>query len=555
MRKSKITYVSFTALAFATQMVYAKTTDDRPNIIVVLVDDMGYSDLGCYGGDVQTPNIDKLAAEGVRFTSFYNCARSCPSRASLLTGLYPHQAGIGRMTFDEKQPGYRGTLSKQAVTIAEVLKQSGYQTGMVGKWHVAETPLRPDQRQWLGHQVSYDTFADPANYPVNRGFTDYYGIIYGVADYFDPFSLVEGNKPVASVPEDYYATDAFSDKAISYVEKYANANAPFFLYLSYTAPHWPLQAHPEDIEKYKDSYTSGWEAVRENRYQRMTEKGLFDPKTAPLSKRQFNDKWEDNPTAAWDARAMAVHAAMVDRIDQGIGRLLAKLKETKQLDNTIILFLSDNGCSPEDCQNYSPGDNDRPDMMRNGEPIIYPKQKKVFPGPENVFASIGSKWANVANTPFRFWKAKMYEGGICTPMIAHWPKGIKDKGSINRSTGHVIDIMATCLEAADAKYPENYDGNTILPLEGKSLLPVLKTGSRSAHDAIYFEHFGEKAVINHDGWKIVQEGGKNKVWELYNLNADRTETKELSTEYPQKVEELSRKYEAWAARAQVLPMP
>ena len=242
-----------------------KKADKRPNIIVVLVDDMGYSDLGCYGGEIQTPNLDHLASEGVRFTRFYNTSRSCPTRASLLTGLYQHQAGIGRMTFDDNLPGYRGTLSRDAVTIAEVLKMAGYRTSMVGKWHIAETPLRKDQRDWLNHQVFYDTFSDLSNYPVNRGFDTCYGTIYGVVDHFDPFSLVEGEVPVKEVPEGFYLTQALSDRAVAEVKEYAEDDRPFFMYLAYTAPHWPLHALPEDIEKYKDTYTSrkwGFSAIR-----------------------------------------------------------------------------------------------------------------------------------------------------------------------------------------------------------------------------------------------------------------------------------------------------
>ena len=245
-------------------LTYAQK-DNRPNIIVILADDLGYSDLGCYGGEIQTPNLDKLAQKGLRFNSFYNTSRSCPTRASLLTGLYQHQAGIGRMTFDEHKPGYRGTLSENAVTIAEVMKEAGYHTGMLGKWHVAETPLKPDQRKWLAHQVYYDEFADKKNYPTERGFEDLYGIIYGVVDYFDPFSLVNGEIPVKSVPEDYYITKALSDSAVVYVNRYAESDKPFFMYLSYTAPHWPLHALPEDIANYEDTYKAVWEAIRNKR--------------------------------------------------------------------------------------------------------------------------------------------------------------------------------------------------------------------------------------------------------------------------------------------------
>jgi arylsulfatase len=534
---------------------YAKG-DSRPNIIVILADDLGYSDMGCYGGEIRTPNLDKLAKNGLRFNRFYNTSRSCPTRASLLTGLYQHQAGIGRMTFDNNLPGYRGELSKNAVTIAEVMKNAGYQTGMVGKWHVSETQLRPDQRQWLAHRVYHDSFARKESYPTHRGFDDFYGTIYGVVDFFDPFSLVNGEEPVNEVPKDYYITQAFSDSAVSYVNRYAKSEKPFFLYLSYTAPHWPLHALPEDIAKYENTYKKGWDSIRNARYERMLDKKIFDGYTNYLSPRQFKKTWNENETQEWDARAMAVHAAMVDKMDRGIGELIATLEKNGQLDNTLILFLSDNGCSNEDCQNYSGGENDRPDMTRSGEPVIYPKKKEVLPGPETTYASIGAVWANVANTPFRFWKAKAYEGGICTPMIAYWPKGIKkNKGKMTEQMGHVMDIMATCIDLAEASYPQTYNGNNIIPLEGKSLVPVFKSGKRTGHDVIGFEHFNEKALITEDLWKIVQPGGKNAKWELYNLKTDRTELNNVADVYPEKLNELIHKYDEWAKRCMVVPGP
>lgn len=533
-----------------------KKSDRRPNIIVILADDLGYSDLGCYGGEIQTPNLDGLAHEGIRFTQFYNTSRSCPTRASLLTGLYQHQAGIGRMTFDNHLPGYRGTLSRNAVTIAEVLKNAGYTTSMIGKWHVAETPLRPDQRAWLDHQVFHEPFSELINYPVNRGFDTHYGIIYGVVDYFDPFSLVEGEVPVKEVPEGYYITQALSDRAEKEIREYADEDKPFFMYLAYTAPHWPLHALPEDIEKYKDTYKCGWETIRNARYARQQEMGLFGESGDFLSERQFKDRWEDNPTAEWDARAMAVHAAMVDRMDQGIGQVIKALKETGQYDNTLILFMSDNGCSNEVCQNYSPGENDRPDMTRDGREMVYPKNKEVMPGPETTYASIGAKWANVANTPFRFWKAKSYEGGICTPMIAHWPDGIKKKlkDTFTTERGHVMDIMATCIDLADTEYPEVYKGHEIIPMEGISLVPIFRTGHREGHDYLGFEHFNERAFISADGWKIVRPGNKAE-WELYNLNEDRSEMHNVAVQYPERVKKMSADYEAWAKRCMVEPYP
>ena len=532
-----------------------KKSDQRPNILVILADDLGYSDLGCYGSEIHTPNLDKLAKQGVRFNHFYNTSRSCPTRASLLTGLYQHQAGIGRMTFDDHLPGYRGTLSRNAVTIAEVLKESGYATSMVGKWHIAETPLRKDQREWLAHHVYHETYSDLCHYPVNRGFDTHYGTIYGVVDYFDPFSLVEGEVPVKEVPDGYYITQALSDRAVKEVKEYAKDDKPFFMYLAYTAPHWPLHALPEDIEKYKDTYKVGWEVIRNARYERQKQLGIFPNMDNFLSDRQFKDKWEDNPHAEWDARAMAVHAAMIDRMDQGIGQVIDALEKTGQLENTLILFLSDNGCSNEDCQNYSPGENDRPDMTRKGEKMVYPHNKEVLPGPETTYASLGARWANVANTPFRFWKAKSYEGGICTPMIAHWPKGIKKNvGKTTPEIGHVMDIMATCIDMAGATYPTKYKGNDIIPLEGKSLVPIFKTGHREGHDYLGFEHYNERAFLSYDGWKLVRPG-ENAKWELYNLNEDRSEMHNLAAQYPEKVAEMTKAYEAWAKRCMVEPYP
>jgi len=534
----------------------APKEDARPNILVILADDLGYSDLSCYGGEIQTPNLDRLAQNGLRFTRFYNASRSCPTRASLLTGLYQHQAGIGRMTFEQNLPGYRGTMTHNGVTIAEVLKESGYHTGMIGKWHVAETPLREDQRQWLAHQVQHDEFAPKDNYPTHRGFEEFYGTIYGVVDYFDPFSLVNGEDPVYEVPKDYYSTIALSDSAVAYINRYGESDKPFFMYLSYHAPHWPLHALPEDIKKYEDVYKAGWDAIREKRYARMKELGIFGEMDDFLSPRQFNESWTENPTAEWDARAMAVHAAMVDRMDQEIGKVLRTLEATGQLENTLILFMSDNGCSNEECQNYSEGENDRPAEMRNGEKIVYPRQKEVLPGPENTYASIGARWANVANTPFRFWKAKSYEGGICTPMIAHWPKGISQKkGSITTQSGHVIDLMATCLELSGAKYPTEYNGNKIIPYAGKSLVPVFQSEkNRMSGRDLCFEHFNERALIDAEGWKIVRTA-RGETWELYNLNDDRTELKNLASLYPDRVQEMEKRYLQWEKDYMVEPRP
>ena len=552
--------IPFAALALSVSACShsEKADNNKPNILIILADDMGFSDLGCYGGEIQTPNLDRLAQNGLRFTNFHNAGKSCPSRTALLTGLYSHKAGVGRMTFDLGLPGYRGNMTSNGVTIAEALRSAGYQSSIIGKWHVAETPLREDQRQWLAHQVQYDDFTNRENYPTRRGFDYFYGTIYGVVDYFDPFSLVYGEEPVPSVPQGYYSTVALADSAVACVDRYAKSNDPFFMFLAFHSPHWPLHALPEDIKKYEDVYKVGWEAIRNQRYERLKKSGLFKDADNFLSERQFNDAWDDNPDDEWDAHAMAVHAAMVDRMDQEIGKLLNSLEKNGQLDNTLILFLVDNGCSSENCQMYEPGENDRPDKMRNGEPIIYPRNKEALPGPENVYASIGPKWANVANTPFRLWKGTMYEGGICTPAIAYWPKGLKvKKGSVTDEYCHMIDIMATCLELSGATYPTSYNGNNIIPMSGISFASVLKTGKREQHhDVIGFEHFREKALIADDGWKIVQRPKDGEwEWELYDLNVDRTEMHNIAGQHPEKVKELIEKFKVWMEQNSVIPSP
>lgn len=526
---------------------------ERPHILLVMVDDMGYSDLGCYGGEIRTPHIDTLAAGGLRFTSFYNTGRCCPTRASLLTGLYPHQAGVGRMTADYNTPGYRGHLAENTATIAELLREGGYHTAMAGKWHLSVTQMRPGHMRALNNQVILPTFSDPATYPVGRGFEQHYGIIWGVVNYFDPFSLVNNRQAVKSVPDDYYITDALTDHAIRYIDQYASDDEPLFLYLAHTAPHWPLHALPEDIELYKDTYQEGWQSIRQARYRRQVEMGLVDPDTCRLSDRQPADAdWAARNDRHWDARAMAVHAAMIDRVDQGMGRIIAKLKEKGIFEETLILFLSDNGASSE--RPGAPGF-DRNSETRDGRKVTYfghGMPRNELPGGETTYAGIGPAWANVSNTPFRYWKATQYEGGIRTPLIVHWPAGMKaPANSITPQAGHVIDAMATCLEAAGLDYPEQFDGRAITPLEGRSLLPILRGEQRAGHEAIYFEHFGSRAVRQGD-WKLVAE--KEQPWELYHLAVDASETNNLADQQPERVKQLSAQWDAWAKRVHVSPV-
>lgn len=527
----------------------------RPNIVLIMADDLGYSDLGSYGGEIQTPHLDSLAENGLRFTQFYNTSRCCPSRASLLTGLYNHDAGIGEMTEDRHIPGYRGHITENTATLAEVLKSAGYHTAMSGKWHVSNTVVQktPEkQLAWLNHQENHPLFSPIEQYPTNRGFEKYYGNIWGVVDFFDPFSLVNGTEPVTEVPDDYYHTDAISDTAVAYINQFSKEKEkPFFLYVAETAPHWPLMAPEETIKKYENTYTDGWEATREKRYKRMVHLGIIDSAQASLSPRIDGElNWEDNDTKEWDARAMAVHAAMVDRMDQGVGRIINALKQNGQLENTLIIFLSDNGASSENAAAYGPGF-DRPSETRDGEEIVYTTDKKVLPGPETVYASIGQRWANVANTPYKYWKAESYEGGVHTPMIAFWPEGITaEKGSFTNQVAHVMDFMATFAEVGKATYPDSLHNTAIMPLQGKSLLPIFKAEKREGHKALFNEHYGAKYARQGD-WKLVKRN--NEDWHLYNLAEDRTELNNLAEKHPEKVQKLDSLWQNWAENHQVLP--
>ena len=534
----------------------ALETPQKPNIVVIMADDLGFSDLGCYGGEVDTPALNGLAENGLRFNAFYNTSRCCPSRAALLTGQYPHQAGIGQMTMDRNLPGYRGRLDEQTVTLAEVLKTAGYQTGMVGKWHVSPTENLGgnEQLEWLNHQTEKETFSDLDTYPTARGFDKYYGNIWGVVDYFDPFALVNGTEPVKEVPKDFYYTDAIGDSAVAYVDHFVREEKPFFLYVAHCAPHWPLMAPEEEIKKYEQVYDEGWQKIREERYKKLIEKGIFKGDTTKLSEFMFPDlKWAENENENWDSRAMAVHAAMIDRMDQNIGKLIDKLEATGQLDNTVIMFMSDNGASSERPSQYGIGF-DRPSETRDGREIHYPvkKSEEHLPGPETVMSGIGPVWANVANTPFRYWKARVYEGGITSPFIVHWPAGIKEQGVVKSQAAHIIDIMPTLLELSGATYPEEFNGNTIDPYMGESMVSAFtNTEEAPINETLFWEHFGAAALRQGD-WKLVKLDG-NADWELYNLKEDRTEMNNLAAEYPELLKAMQEEWNTMAKATDVFP--
>ena len=516
----------------------------QPNMVLILNDDMGFSDIGCYGGEVLTPNLDALAANGLRYTQFYNTARCCPSRASLLTGLYPQQADVGEMVSDDEVDGYRGSLNPNTVTIAEALKGGGYATYMSGKWHVSNN-VDPD-----GPKESW---------PSQRGFDDFYGIITGAANYWQPRTLTRNNEAIEPEGDDYFFTDAISDEAARQICEHSDrtSDVPFFQYVAYTAPHWPLHAHEEDIAKYKGRFDAGWDQLREERIERMVEMGIIhenwklserDPEVGP---------WEEQDHKEWEVRRMEVYAAQIDRMDRGIGRIIAALKESGQFENTIIVFLADNGGCAEELGGGSDSWVKR--MVerhpyigtletRDGREIRFGNAPDIIPGGEETYSSYGLPWANVSNTPFRFYKHWIHEGGISTPFIVHWPRGIEARGELRHQAAQLPDVMATFLDIAGIDYPETYEGKAIKPPEGVSMASTF-TDQPHGREVLYWEHHGNRGV-RRGKWKLVAE--KNAAWELHDLDEDRSELNDIAAENPRIVEELKGLYFAWAKRCNVL---
>lgn len=469
---------------------------NKPNIVLILADDMGFSDLGCYGGEIETRNLDSLAAEGLRFSQFYNCAKCSPTRNSILTGLYHQQTDIGK--------------GQNCVTIAEVLRPAGYTTLAAGKWHVGSTPM-------------------------DRGFDRYFGMLGGSCSYFFPDKTFRlDREPFTTNDKNFYTTNAFTDYALEFLDEAGRKkDKPFLLYMAYNAPHYPLHALPEDIEKYLGKYLKGWDLVRTERYRRLIQMGLIDKKWAMSSRvadrhKSFSDipPWDQVEDKQAEDLNMAVYAAMVDRMDRNIGRILKKLRELKAEDNTLVMFLSDNGGCPYE---------------RN-------KTKDIPPGPAESYRTYDSAWANVSNTPFRLYKRFNHEGGNATPLIVRWPAVIKKGGTITHQVGHIIDIMATCLDVAGTEYPSQYKGKKIAELEGKSLLPIFEGHKRQGHEAIFWEFMRNKAVRK-GKWKLVTVG--NNPWELYNMETDRTELNDLSGKMPEKVKELAGLYDEWVQRCKM----
>lgn len=524
MKKLSALIVSLCCLA--STAIYAQS--QKPNIVVILADDMGFSDVGCYGSEISTPNIDQLANSGVRLKQFYNTGRCCPTRASLLTGLDSHNAGMGYMTgYNQHTDGYLGDLNKNCVTIAEALKADGYKSYMSGKWHVCSN-IKPT--------------GDQSNWPMQRGFDRYFGILQGSGSYFTPKTLTTGNKLIKAKPG-FYLTDAIADSASKFIGQHAadNNKSPFFLYVAFTAPHWPLHAKQSDIDKYMKLYEQGWDKLRAQRFQKQQRLGIID-KGVTMSPRQDSVMaWDKIPAAdkALWVKRMAIYAAQVDCLDQGIGRVLAALKKAGLDNNTMVMFMADNGACAEMT--------DRKNTDRSYAAL----------GTDASFQSYRGNWANLSNTPFRLYKTRVHEGGIHAPFIIRWPGHTVAAGSVlNNAPIHMIDLLPTFLAAAGAQYPKTYNGHTIHPVDGINVAAVFK-GDAIPDRVLYWEHEGNMAVRMKD-WKLVSKSSNKKPyqgpWELYDLSTDKTELHDLSAKYPARVKQMADMWNKWASANNVLPV-
>lgn len=520
------------------------TDRPRPNIIVILADDMGFSDLGCYGAEIRTPHLDRLGYEGLRFTRMYNTARCCPSRASLLTGLYPHRAGIGHMVQGHDAAGYQGYLNDRCITVAEALHAGGYRTMMAGKWHVGGPYDILDDQHWRPGDSTHPL-------PTQRGFDDFYGIVAGAASYFYPRTLMRGETLQPLDESDYYLTDAISDNAVQMIEQAAVEGSPFFLHLAYTAPHWPLHALEEDIAGYQGVYRDGWDELRGRRHEELKGLGLLDQDWALSPRDPAAPAWEDVPHKPWQQRRMQTYAAQIEAMDRGIGRVLDTLRRLDMDENTVVMFASDNG----GCAEAIAPDNDPSRPFRYGSDPLDGRRMRagdrvdVAPGPADTFASYGLPWANASNSPFRLFKRWVHEGGIATPFIVNWPARIRQPAIVDDLV-HFIDLLPTCLDIAGVDYPSEYAGRPVIAADGESFLPALEGRAWSREQPLFFEHEGNRAVRTEE-WKLV--GSHDTPWELYEMITDRTELTDLADDHHRKRRELFDLYQDWARRTDVLP--
>ena len=521
----------------------SKDDPDKPNIIIIMVDDMGFSDIKPYGGEIDMPHLESLSDNGIKFTQFYNAGRCVPSRASLLTGQYAHKVGLGYMTAqDYGKPGYRGDLSMNSVTIAEVLRDVGYGTYMAGKWH-----------------LNQDFAIDGAkhNWPLQRGFDKFFGTLIGVGSYWNPITLIEGNEMVK--PEaDFYYTEEITKKAISFIDNH-NQEDPFLLYVAYTAPHFPLHAEPSAIARNKGKFDKGWDLLRLERHARMKELGIIDTIWNLSSRDQMSGSWIDAQDKEWESTRMEAYAGTLSHVDDGIGDIVKWLRHNDAFDNTLIFFLSDNGADYTSHRNGKINSSGKswslmryvPVYTKDGRPVLYGDIPGVELGSENTYGSYGLRWANLSNTPFKKFKTYMHEGGIASPLIVHWPKIIRHKGSIRDKQGHIIDIMATCLDVTNAEYPLTHDGKDINTMDGLSLLPLIQNDEEIHEEGLFWEHQGNRAA-RIGKWKIVSSQSNNDVWELYDMKLDRTETENLALKKPRVVEFMKNEYKKWTEQTNVL---
>ncbi len=514
----------------------------RPNIIFILADDMGYSDIGCYGSEVDTPNLNALAEGGLRFSNFYNNPRCCPSRASLMTGLYSHQVGFALMADNYGEcpyPAYKGDLSNNCVTLAEALRFGGYRTAMTGKWHLTP-PMLESKHNW----------------PMQRGFERYFGTIAGACSYYDPATLTDGNEHVRA-GKDFYYTDAIGDHASRYIDEFTGPGQykPFFIYSAFTAPHWPLQAPESVVNKYIERFSVGWDQIRSDRHRRQIEMGLLPEKWQMTQRDPRVPPWPLAAHKEWETRRMAVYAAQIECLDRNIGKIVAKLKEKGAYENTLILFMSDNGGNLEELGNAGPIDRTAifmPHETLDGHLVRVGNDPSIMPGGADTYQSIGIPWGNVANTPFRMYKHYTEEGGISTPFIAHWPAGIQlGKNAITNQVGHETDVMATVLDLAHTSYPKERDGVPVLPTVGTSLVPVFSGKPRAAR-TFFWEHEGN-AAVRIGKWKLVSTFPD--YWQLFDMEADRTELHDLADQYPDRVRQMAHAYKEWTKMVGAMPWP